>query len=458
MRVGVGCIGVDGDDERVVAAIAGVRSDGVELACGDSAATSSVMLVFVGAVDADALRRVCEIAAGADRVLAVIVGEHVARDQLALLGAGASDVLVWRGAETFPAIGNRLTRWLAVEGLLEAPIVRDNLVGTSRTWRQVLRRVVEISRFTNASLLLAGESGTGKELVARLVHTLDPRPDKSELVVVDCTTIVPTLSGSEFFGHERGAFTGAVGPRDGAFAVANRGTLFLDEVADLPLALQGQLLRVVQERTYKRVGGNEWQHADFRLVCASHRDLAAAVKRGEFRHDLYHRIATWTLQLPSLADRAEDIPVLVRHFLDQMRPLLHGRLHVEPAVEQYLVGRRYPGNIRELLHTVQRLVDRCPGDGPISVGQIPEDERSGLHDVAPLWPDDVFAEAVRRAVVTGVGLKALRKTAEDLAVQIALALENGNVARASRQLGVTERALQLRQAARRDQPEEDDPN
>src|SRR6185295_226461 len=150
----------------------------------------------------------------------------------------------------------------------------------------------------------------GKELLARVIHALDPRPDKGELVVLDCTTIVPELSGSEFFGHERGAYTGAVGPRDGAFALAHGGTLFLDEIGELPLALQAQLLRVVQEGTYKRVGGNAWHKASFRLVCATNRDLKEEVARGRFRGDLYHRLATNASRLPPLRDRVEDILVL----------------------------------------------------------------------------------------------------------------------------------------------------
>src|SRR5437763_9151048 len=136
---------------------------------------------------------------------------------------------------------------------------------------------MEAAFFTDAPVLSTGETGTGKELIARLVHSLDARSKKRDLVVVDCTTIVPTLSGSEFFGHERGAFTGAVSTREGAFALADGGTLFLDEVGELPLTLQPRLLRVLQEHTYKRVGGNLWQEAKFRLVCATNRNLETEI-------------------------------------------------------------------------------------------------------------------------------------------------------------------------------------
>src|SRR4029077_5747912 len=144
-------------------------------------------------------------------------------------------------------------------------------------------------------------------IVARLIHLLDARPNKRDLVVLDCSTVVPELSGSEFFGHERGAFTGALTERHGAFALANGGTLFLDEIGELPLPLQAQLLRVVQEHSYKRIGGNKWHRTDFRLVCATNRDLLGLVCGGEFRADLYYRIASFVCKLPALRERAEDI-------------------------------------------------------------------------------------------------------------------------------------------------------
>src|SRR6202023_58747 len=145
------------------------------------------------------------------------------------------------------------------------------------------------------------------EVAANLIHRLNTRADKRDMVILDCSTIVSDLSGSEFFGHERGAFTGALTERQGAFALANGGTLFLDEIGELPLPLQAQLLRVVQERTYKRLGGNTWRRTDFRLVCATNRDLVELIRRGEFRADLYYRIASFVCKLPALRERLEDI-------------------------------------------------------------------------------------------------------------------------------------------------------
>jgi DNA-binding NtrC family response regulator len=227
---------------------------------------------------------------GAVRILAIARSSRALAPGVGwrLLQAGASDVVDWEGdAEPAETVRRRLDRWQAVDKTLAGPLVRDHLIGESAGWRSLLRQVVEIACFTDASVLVTGESGTGKELIARLIHTLDRRPDKRELVVLDCTTVVPELAGSEFFGHERGAFTGAVASRDGAFVLADGGTLFLDEVGELPLPLQGQLLRAVQEHMVKRVGGNTWRRSEFRLVCATNRDLVAEVRRGAFRSDFY---------------------------------------------------------------------------------------------------------------------------------------------------------------------------
>src|SRR5262249_13711979 len=166
-------------------------------------------------------------------------------------------------------------------------------------------------------ILLTGESGTGKEVIARLTHEFDRRPSKGGMVTVDCTTINRELSGSELFGHVRGAFTGAHSDREGACALADKGTLFLDEVGELPLPLQAELLRVVQEGKFKAVGSNVWRTTEFRLVAATHRDLEQDVAAGRFRHDLYHRLAGWRLTLPALRQRPEDIPVLAEFFVAQ---------------------------------------------------------------------------------------------------------------------------------------------
>jgi transcriptional regulator with GAF, ATPase, and Fis domain len=324
--------------------------------------------------------------------------------------------------------------------------VHDRLVGESTAWRSVLRDAVEIARFTDAPVLVTGESGTGKELVARLVHALDAREDKGDLVLLDCTTIVPTLSGSEFFGHERGAFTGAEAPRDGAFALADGGTLFLDEVGELPLALQAELMRVVQEGTYKRVGSNVWCETSFRLVCATNKDLLAEAAANRFRRDFYYRIAAWRIALPSLRDRREDILPLTRHFLRQLRAADEPCDLDEPVVE-FLRRREYPGNIRDLRNLVMRACHRHVGPGPITLGDIPEDERGGHDEVD--WRDGDFERSIRSALALGTGLKEITTAAAEAAIRLAMVEEQGNLQRASRRLGVTPRALQLRRATQR---------
>jgi transcriptional regulator with GAF, ATPase, and Fis domain len=181
---------------------------------------------------------------------------------------------------------------------------------------------------------------------------------------------VPDLAGSELFGHERGAFTGAAASRDGAFKLAENGTLFLDEVGELPLPLQAQLLRAVQEKTYKRVGGNTWRRAEFRLICATNRDLGAEVAQGRFRRDLYYRIAGLVAHAPPLRERASDILPLAEHFLREQRG--DGAPSALSApVRTLLVTRDYPGNVRDLRQLIHAIGLRHHGNGPVTVGAVP---------------------------------------------------------------------------------------
>jgi len=364
-----------------------------------------------------------------------------------LLRAGASDVMVWDETQSvIDDVVARFARWNSIDGILDSEAVKENLVGRSPAWKHVLREVIETARFTSASILVSGESGTGKELIAKLIHTLDPRQRKGELIVLDCTTVVPELSGSEFFGHERGAFTGAVASRHGAFALANGGTLFLDEIGELPHALQAELLRVVQEHTYKPVGSNAWQKTEFRLVSASNRELRPDRNAKGFRADLYYRITNWRCHLPPLRERREDIPALAEHFIkttwkDGEPP------RIDEDVLELLMARDYPGNIRELRQLVLRMVQRHTGHGPITVGDILEEERPKSNLTRRVWLDDEFERKVRGAVALGATMKEISRAAEDLAVRSAVAEENGSWHRAAQRLGVTDRALQLRRVA-----------
>jgi transcriptional regulator with GAF, ATPase, and Fis domain len=379
---------------------------------------------------------------GLNRVLAVSLAARppTSAETWRLLQAGAADVLA-AAPDAGARLAARLARWQAVETLLHSPLVQNNLVGRSAAWRRVLRQTIEIARFTDASLLVTGESGTGKEQIARLVHTLDEKRNKRSLVVLDCATVQPELSGSEFFGHERGAFTGAASQRDGAFARADGGTLFLDEIGELPLKLQAELLRAVQERTYKRVGGNAWHKADFRLVCATNRDLLDETAAGRFRSDLYYRIAAWTCRLPPLRERADDVLPLAQHFLQEA-----GLTDMDGAVREYLLQRDYPGNVRELGQLVKRMIYRHAGAGPLTAGDIPEDERPAEF-AATAWPDEHFAGNIRRALLLGANLKEITELAETTAERLVLEEENDNVARAAARLGVHRRTLEMHRAA-----------
>ena len=407
-------------------------------------------LMVLNAVD----DRVLECIRAASRravvlVLAVAPCRVAPPDLWALLQAGAVDVLLW---SKLPASAEqvqvRLARWSTVRDLSESAPVSGALVGASATWRGQLRHVVEIAVFGRAPVLVTGESGTGKELIARLIHDLDPRDDKRELVVVDCTTITPELSGSEFFGHERGAFTGAMSAREGAFAQAHGGTLFLDEVGDLPTGLQAQLLRVVQEGKYKRVGGNAWQHTSFRLVSATHFDLEARVADGSFRADLYYRIAGLVCRTPPLRERKEDVLTLAQHFQTRV-PDEGGAQGFDEPVTQYLLARDYPGNVRELKRVVERLCHRHAGGGPITIGDVPEDERPIDATPSRAMLQAQFDAVAREAIGFGLGLKEIGQLATDCAIQVAIEQEHGNLHRAAARLDVTDRALQLRRAQQR---------
>ncbi len=236
-----------------------------------------------------------------------------------LLHAGASDVLSW-SRDCAVQLAAKLGRWSEVDELATQSTAEASLVGDSPAWHAIVQKIVEAAAFSTIPVLLIGESGTGKELLARLISAVcggTSNKFRKELVTVDCGSLVPELSGSEFFGHERGAFTGAHSQREGAFAQADGATLLLDEIGEVPLSLQVQLLRAIQEKTYKRVGGNVWQKTNFRLVCATNRDLEELVHRGQFRLDLYHRIAGCVFRTPTLAERKTDIVPLARHFLSE---------------------------------------------------------------------------------------------------------------------------------------------
>ncbi len=230
-----------------------------------------------------------------------------------------------------------------------------NLVGSSPEILKVYDLIQRV-KDTRANILISGESGTGKELAAKAIHYNSPRKDKP-FVTINCSAIPETLMESELFGHTKGAFTGAVSNKMGLFEAANGGAVFLDEIGELSPSLQVKLLRVIQDRTFRRVGGTEEIEVDIRIICATNRNLEEEVRQGGFREDLFYRLNVIQIQLPPLRERREDIPVLARHFLDKYsRELGREIKKISEEAMEFLLKYSYPGNVRELENIVERAV------------------------------------------------------------------------------------------------------
>ena len=229
------------------------------------------------------------------------------------------------------------------------------IIGKSAALQRVLKEVETVGP-TDSTVLVYGETGTGKELIARALHDLSPRRSGA-FVKLNCATIPAGLLESELFGHEKGAFTGAIAQRTGRFEFASHGTVFLDEVGEIPLELQPKLLRVLQEREFERLGSNRTLHTDARLIAATNRDLAAMLEQQKFRSDLFFRLNVFPLRVPPLRDRSDDIPLLVQHFTRQFARRMNKRIETIPMqVLSVLSEYRWPGNIRELQNVIERAV------------------------------------------------------------------------------------------------------
>ncbi len=276
----------------------------------------------------------------------------------------------------------------------------DDIVGESPALRSVLFQAEQVAH-TDASVLLLGETGTGKELIAKAIHAKSARRDRT-LVKVNCAALPPTLIESELFGHEKGAFTGAAGRKVGRFELADRGTLFLDEVGELPLALQAKLLRVLQEGEFERVGSTVTHKSDVRIIAATNRDLAVAVREGTFRSDLYYRLRVFPIELPSLRARKEDIPLLVWYFLGELSAKLDKKIGRVPApTMERLVKYDWPGNIRELRNVLERAMILSAGS-VLRLGDLGESPRTAEvanPDAAGIRTlEDVEREHILRAI------------------------------------------------------------
>jgi two-component system NtrC family response regulator/two-component system response regulator HydG len=303
----------------------------------------------------------------------------------------------------------------------------EGLIGDASELQSVLE-VVKRAAPTRATVLVLGESGTGKELVAQAIHGESPRRDKP-FVKVACAALTETLLESELFGHERGSFTGAVARKEGRFELADTGTLFLDEIGEISPALQIKLLRVLQHREFERVGGTQTLKVDVRLLAATNRDLAAEVKAGRFREDLFYRLNVVSVTLPPLRRRKGDVPALVAHFIEKYGTAYGKQIRgLAPGVLELLVSYDWPGNVRELENAVERAVVLCKGSD-LTADDLPQSLRGPRAKVRDL-----------SALIPGASLREIEREA----IQRSLNMVNGSTSRAARMLGISVRKIQYR--------------
>ena len=282
---------------------------------------------------------------------------------------------------------------LYLESEIQAEYNFEDLVGKSRALRKVLEQI-QIVAPTGSTVLLRGETGTGKELIARAIHSLSPRRERT-FVRLNCAAIPSGLVESELFGHEKGAFTGALMQKRGRLELADHGTLFLDEIGDISLELQPKLLRALQEREFERLGSNKTIRVDVRLIAATHRDLSLMIRNNQFREDLFYRLNVFPIEIPPLRERCEDIPLLVHYFVSRLSRRMQKRIKSipEPAMDA-LSNAPWPGNVRELENFVERAVILTQGDElNVSLAEL---RKSSVRNTVPV---STFQQAERQAII-----------------------------------------------------------
>jgi len=334
-------------------------------------------------------------------------------DAVAAMKSGACDYLI--KPVSFEQLESAADRILKPAGA--DPGQDEEIVGQSPAWLRTMAQARQVAA-SDADILIEAESGTGKELLARLIHRMSPRRDRA-FVAVNCAALPETLLESELFGHAKGAFTGALGTQPGKFEMANQGTLLLDEVGEMPLALQPKLLRAVQEREFYPLGATRTVRVDIRVIATTNRSLASMVAQGTFRADLYYRLNVIPLALPPLRERPEDVLELAQHFVRQYAP--PGRtLSLTPEFRACLYEQSWPGNVRELANVMRRAVALCPGEelGPEAFA-APE-KPAGADRLRP-----------------GLSLEEMERRL----LEVTLAATGGNRSRAAEMLGVSLRTV-----------------
>lgn len=326
------------------------------------------------------------------------------------------------------------------------PVLFRSLVGTSRKIQQVRELMAQVAD-KNVTVLITGESGTGKEVVARNLHYHSPR-QQQPFVPVNCGAIPPELLESELFGHEKGAFTGAISSRAGRFEMAQGGTLFLDEIGDMPLNMQVKILRVLQERTFERVGGNTTIEVDVRIIAATHKNLEQMISDGGFREDLYYRLNVFPIEMPALRERVEDLPLLLNELISRLENEQRGSIRFNSAAIMSLCQHGWAGNVRELANLVERMAIMYPF-GVVGVKDLPpkfryvELEQDAGDDGANLADSQPKLEAMKHILnvdvkpllpLDGIDLKAYLADLERHLIQQALDEAKGVVARAADKL------------------------
>jgi DNA-binding NtrC family response regulator len=341
-----------------------LAADGEEALAHISQAAPDILLTDLKMPRLDGEELLRRVRAGYPDVAVIIMTAHgTIASAVKALRAGAEDYLtkpidVEELEHLLAAVLNR--RRLVAETRLLRERLDDkyrfeNIIGRSPTMLEVFRLVQQVAP-SQASVLITGESGTGKELIAQAIHQRSPRRE-APFVKVSCAALPETLLESELFGHERGAFTGAVARRPGRFELAAGGTIFLDEIGDVPLGMQVKLLRFMQERQFERLGGNQTQTVDVRVIAATHRDLPALIAEGKFREDLYYRLNVVEIPLPPLRSRTEDIPLLTEMFVRRYAEANGKRVEgLTPAALAALMGSPWPGNVRQLEHAIERAI------------------------------------------------------------------------------------------------------